>query len=189
MHHRHKKDFLSRSQQKGFSLLALMIVIVLLGGLVAASIASLDPFEQFNKTRDEKLQNDATNFISGNVEYFTKHNALPWFSSAEKGNACLGAKYTVPSLALRDINNCINLLINEGELSQDFASTTNMNNLILTNPNPATGKNLDSVICFMPISKVHQQDENTKYNYDGTDTTPNYCKSEGGTNDCYWCTQ
>lgn len=181
------KFFKTSSKKKGFTLIELLVVLGILGILAAALLATINPVEQLNKAQDTSLKNVAAQFVSANVRYYSVKNALPWSSTANGGAACYSAGTTLASVPLSSLTTCLTTLVSEGELKQSFLNSNNLNSAIATNPNPLTGNAADTIVCFQPKSESQQRDPNTKYTAGGTTGTG--CKSQGGTNNCYWCAQ
>jgi len=176
-----------RSSQRGFTLIELLVVLGILGILAAALLAAINPVEQLKKAQDTSLKNLSAQFVSANVRYYSTHNALPWFSVANGGANCYSGGSTLSAVTMSSLTGCIQTLVSEGELKQSFLNSTNLNQAIVTNPNPQTGSSQDTVVCFQPQSSSQQLDANTKYTQNGA--TGSSCKSQGGTNACYWCAQ
>ncbi len=178
---------LSRNPQKGFTLIELLVVLGILGILAAALLATINPVEQLKKAQDTSLKNIAAQFVSASVRYYSVHNALPWHAVANGGANCYTGGNTLATVPLSSLTTCITTLISDGELKQSYLNANNLNSAIVTNPNPSTGNVSDTVVCFQPQSESQQQDANTKYSQNGSAGAS--CKSQGGTNNCYWCAQ
>lgn len=178
---------LLRSPQKGFTLIELLVVLGILGILAAALLVSINPVEQIKKAQDTSLKNATTTFVSAAQQYYSTHNALPWSAVSDGGANCYTGGTTLSSVALSNLSNCVSALVADGELKQSFQNTNNLNQAVVTNPNPQTGNAQDVVACFMPLSQSQQRDANTKYTQSGA--AGSSCKSQGGANNCYWCAQ
>jgi prepilin-type N-terminal cleavage/methylation domain-containing protein len=181
------KKRLSTISRKGFTLIELLAVLGILGILAAALLAAINPLEQLKKAQDTSLKSLATEYVNANVQYYSTHNALPWFSTANGGANCYSGGTTFSALALTSLTNCTGVLVTEGELKQAFTNSSNLSKVVVTNPNPQTANASDTVACFQPQSNSQQLDANTKYTQTGALGTS--CKSQGGTNLCYWCAQ
>lgn len=177
----------AKKLKKGFTLIELLVVLGILGILAAALLATINPVEQLNKATDTNLKNVAAQFVSANVRYYSVKNALPWNAVASGGAGCYSSGTTLSSVPLSSLTTCISTLISEGELKQSFLNSNNLNNAIVTNPNPQTGNTADTIVCFQPRSESQQRDSNTRYTQSGAAGAS--CKSQGGTNNCYWCAQ
>lgn len=175
------------SSQKGFTLIELLVVLGILGILAAALLASINPVEQIKKAQDTSLKNATTTFVRSTQQYYSTHNALPWTDVASGGAACYTGGTSLSAVALSSLSTCITTLVSEGELKQSFQNSSNLSQAIVTNPNPQTGSAQDVVACFLPLSQSQQRDSNTKYTQTGANGSS--CKSQGGSNNCYWCAQ
>lgn len=172
---------------KGFTLIELLVVLGILGILAAALLATINPVEQLNKAQDTSLKNVAAQFVSANVRYYSVRNALPWNAVANGGANCYSGGTTLASIPMSSLTTCVTTLVTDGELKQSFLNSNNLNNAIVTNPNPQTGNVADTVVCFQPKSESQQRESNTRYTQNGSAGTS--CKSQGGTTNCYWCAQ
>jgi prepilin-type N-terminal cleavage/methylation domain-containing protein len=185
---KHKlSKFHSNFSQKGFTLIELLVVLGILGILAAALLASINPVEQIKKAQDTSLKNVTTTFVSSTQQYYSTHNALPWSTVASGGANCYTGGTTLSGVTISSLSTCVTTLISEGELKQSFSNSNNLNQAIVTNPNPQTGSAQDVVACFLPLSQSQQHDSNTKYTQTGA--AGSSCISQGGTNSCYWCAQ
>src|SRR5437868_4950628 len=137
---------------RGFTLIELLVVLGILGILAAALLAAINPVEQLRKGQDTALKNVATQFVNADVRYYSTTNALPWFSVANGGANCYSGGNTLNAVALSNLAGCITTLVTNGELKSSFAGTTNLNKVIVTNPNPQTGAATDVIACFQPQS-------------------------------------
>ena len=178
---------LALQKQRGFTLIELLVVLGILGILAAALLAAINPVEQLKKAQDTSLKNLSAQFVSATVRYYSAHNALPWSSVANGGANCYSGGNTFSAVSMSSLTGCIQTLVSEGELKQSFLNSNNLNQAVVTNPNPQTGAAQDVVVCFQPQSNSQQIDSNTKYSQNGS--TASGCKSQGGANACYWCAQ
>lgn len=165
------------------------VIFVLLSVVIGLVIASYDPVEQAKKGQDEKLQQDAGEFIQAAVQYYSVKNGLPWFTTDENGINCNPDGQTVDTLPLSQLKECLDALVLDSTLRKDAISAIAAKKLFVTNPSTKTNNSLDSVVCFQPQSKHWQNDPNTRFNQDGTDAPSNRCYAQGGMEFCYWCTQ
>jgi len=175
------------SAHKGFTLIELLVVLGIIGILAAAILAAINPVEQLRKGQDTSLKNLATEFVSANTSYYSTINALPWFSVANGGSNCYSGGNTLSAVPMSTLGGCITALVTNGELKSSFQNSANLNKVMITNPNPQSGNATDVVACFQPASNSQQMDPNTKYTQTGAAGTS--CKSQGGTNLCYWCAE
>jgi prepilin-type N-terminal cleavage/methylation domain-containing protein len=173
--------------RKGFTLIELLVVLGILGVLAAVLLAAINPVEQLKKAQDSSMKEVATEFVSGNVSYYSTHNALPWYTVANGGANCYTGGAIMSAVALSSLNTCISSMVSVGELKASYLNSPNMSQIVITDPNPQTGNASDIVACFQPQSQSQQLDPNTKYSQTGALATN--CKSQGGANLCYWCAQ
>lgn len=181
--------FNSSNKRKGFTLIELLVVIAIIGILATALIATIDPFEQIKKANDANMKELATEFNDANTRYYSDQNALPWWSAAQNGSNCYTGGNTLTTVALSSLVACLNVYVTAGELKAGFTNSSYLSTIFATNPDPFTGNLTDTGTCFLPTSKAEQRDINTKYNQNGSLAPAGSCKSQGGANSCYWCTQ
>lgn len=156
---------------KGFTLIELLVVIGILAIMAAALIATLDPFEQIKKGQDAAIKQIAVEYLNGVTRYYGTHGVVPWDPS-------LAAPCTAPS-SNAPTANCIQALVNDGELKSSFSNAANIGKLFVNYAAPSTVS-----LCFKPDSKAQKSDPSTKYTQGGLAT----CAS-GPNSACYWCTQ
>ncbi|MBI4091701.1 MAG: type II secretion system protein [Candidatus Levybacteria bacterium] len=175
---------------KGFTLIELLVSIGILGILAAALITTIDPFEQLNKATDTNIKNASVEFHNALLRYYTTHNALPWETTANGGDDACNAVAGGADVATKTLSNlgaCIDALVADAELKLGFKDFKDLSKIYITEPDPQSSRQNDTVICFKPISKSQQREAATKYSNTGAVGTN--CKSTGGTTDCNWCTQ
>ena len=170
--------------QKGFTLIELLVVIGILGILATALIATIDPFEQLRKAQDSNVKNAAVEYLNANLRYYTTHNNMPWGDPLTGGyDGCGTGTGTISEVLLSDPvgEECLTALVQDGELKPGFIESTNITREIYV-----SGTDNAVTACYEPQSKSGQNDPTTRYTADGVETTG--CKSQGGANDCYYCT-
>ncbi len=164
-----------KNNQKGFTLVELLIVIALLGALAVGLLASLDPFEQFKKGDDTGVRNTVSEIQGAVIRYYSIKNSMPWGSTVF---ATAGVPATDPS-----VTNFISTIISTGELKTDFLSLAQnqLRNIFVS------GTTTTVAVCFQPESKSFRSDPNTKFNDAGSvQGTEMSCGNASATN-CYWC--
>ena len=182
-----KKLSIISKYKKGFTLIELLVVLGILGILAAALLAAINPVEQLKKAQDTSIKDLASNFVDASVEYYSTHNALPWFSAANGGTNCYAGGNTLSGIAVSSLANCVTNFVSEGDLKASFTGSSNQSQIYVTNPNPQTGNASDVIVCFQPQSQSQQLDATTKYTQTGGAGAS--CKSQGGNTACYWCAQ
>lgn len=171
------------------SLLLVCFVVICVSIIAGLVISREDPLEQARKTQDEKMQGIASEFIQSTALYYSIHTGLPWFSRADNGANCYKEGNKLVTVPMSEMKECTKLLVEESSFRKDYLDSAQLKSFYVTNPNPRTGENFDIIVCYQPQSKLLQKDLNTRFNKDGTDTPPNFCKSQGGKESCYACTQ
>ena len=171
---------------KGFTLIELLVVIGILGILATALIATIDPFEQLKKASDSNVKNASVEFINGSLRYDVTHNALPWGDTAQGGYSGCGTNgsQTIVAAQLSSNGNCVDALINDGELKDVYKAATNITKEIWV-----SGDSNHATACYKPQSKSGQRDTQTKYNSNGAITTGCQSLTAGNTTNmsCYYC--
>jgi len=164
-----------KNSKLGFTLIELLIVIAILGILAIGLMAALDPMEQLKKARDTSTRNTVEEFYNACLRYNATKGYYPWTSSGITSE-------TLVNLT----DDYIISLINMGELKSGFTNdASKLEKVFITSTNAGTSHNMDDLAaCFDPDSKAISQEDNTRFNNDGSvagATCP------GLTVPCYWC--
>jgi len=184
---------LKSASEKGFTLIELLVVIGILGILAGSLVATIDPFEQLKKANDSKVQNVGVEFQTANVRYYTGQNGFPWEAAGTCRTAAGSDDNVAPALSLTALDDCVQDLIDAGELKSGFLDVEGALDEVFIYETANTLQ-----VCYLPTSRSGQLDNSTKYR--GTPTAPAApstfaadaganCKTNGGAEDCYWCTQ
>lgn len=179
--------------QKGFTLIELLVVIGVLGILATGLLATIDPLEQFRKGGDSNERTTALELENALTRYYATHQTFPWRPTAEGGPAtpCNGG--TNPSatqvstpVGTTGFNDCLTVLINEGELKTSFQSQYGiLGRLYVTDTTAGNAKS--AAVCYSPQSKSESLKAETHWSSAAVDITSSGCPKVGGT--CYWCAQ
>jgi len=168
----------------GFTLIELLVVIGILGILAAALVATIDPFEQLEKARDARVENTLVEYQTSNIRYYTNHGSFPFGGTDAGGGICPTAAGITGVPIYPTLSDCVDLIVEEGELKRAFTTATDSLSSIYLNYDTV---NQDITICYQPTSKSKQRNENTTFLSDGGAGID--CKSTGGATNCYWCTR
>ena len=63
---------------RGFTMIELLVVISVIGILAVAVLSSINPIEQINKGRDTRTRSDAAQLINAVDRYFSIQETYPW---------------------------------------------------------------------------------------------------------------
>lgn len=192
-----KTTALLQKVQKGFTLVELLVVIGILGVLVAALLATLDPLEQIRKGNDSARLSVAREYQQAYTRYYANNGYFPWVDPDGAGPltaACTPATAvatdTTTTTTLLSLTNgttgCNDILASTGELKTSKIPTnlnSTPNNLVI-----ATSTTNDKVVvCYKPASKSQISAANTAK----TDSVGGVSCTSGGVspNQCYVCVQ
>lgn len=170
--------------QKGFTLIELLIVIALLGALAIGLIGTIDPFEQLKKGTDTSTRNTVSEVHSSIIRYYALKGRMPW--------CAIGTCTDFPSarsLANMNLNDdespagALSNIIVSGELKAAFPDIQSgqLDKIYVT------GDTSNATVCYHPISKSFNTDDNTKYDVSGV--TPFSTCPGAESLKCHWCVQ
>lgn len=152
----------------GFTLVELLVVIGILGILVAALIAAIDPIEQLRKASDTSTKAAISQFNDSVIRYYANHQALPWAAGGDAScSANAGSSFNTNAKALIDLTSCMNAIISDNELKASFTANKQVLSKIFV-----SGTTSGVVSCFDPQSKQGEADPLTKYDSTGGAGSP-----------------
>lgn len=156
---------------KGFTLVELLIVIVIIGILSIALFAAIDPIDQTRRGQDTALRSFSTQLSRAVISYYATNARYPWID--EDGE---GSNPSEQPLSSTTIDNAIQAMIESGELNSNFSQVVKpYEDKIFVSYDETT---TEVSVCFLPNSKPFKKDANNQYQRDGsacTDTTRNTC--------------
>lgn len=182
---------ISTKFQQGFTLVELLVVIGILGVLVAALLATLDPLEQIRKGNDSARLSIAREYQQAYTRYYANTGYFPWDNPVAV-TGCTTPGTDAPSTSASDDNilssftNCNAALVAAGELkSANIPANVNAapNQLTITTDDIGGGVSGKVVTCFSPASKAQKAVANN--NKLGAACTAGV----GNPNGCFICVQ
>lgn len=156
---------------KGFTLVELLIVIVIIGILSIALFAAIDPVDQTRRGQDTALRSFSTQFSRAVISYYASNASYPWIDENGQGTDPDGEE-----LDSTMIEAAVDRMITSGELNSNFSSVVEpyAKKIFVSYDDTTT----EVSVCFLPNSKPFKKDANNKYTQNGedcTDTTKNTC--------------
>lgn len=169
--------------QKGFTLIELLIVIALLGALAVGLIGAIDPFEQLKKGTDTGTRNNVSEMQGAIIRYYALKGWMPYCTNADCTGDTLPDSTKLNAAPMSDV--AVPEMITSGELKANFTTVSAADLAKIY----VTGTASTVAVCYKPVAKSFQADNNTKYTAAGVAVVDSSCKSQGGASDCYWCVQ
>ena len=150
------------ANQKGFTLVELLVVIGILGILVAALIAVVDPIEQLRKASDLAAKTSISQFNDSVNRYYANHQTLPWAAGGDAGCSAQTKGNAFSGIVLTAMLGCLVAIIADNELKASYTANTSILSKIVV-----SGTTSQVVSCFEPQSKQGKLDPLTKYDFTG----------------------
>ena len=166
---------------KGFTLIEILVVVALIGALFIGVLASIDPLEQLKKGTDTSRRNTTAELYNGMVRYYSVKGAFPW-------SVDLASLLASDESMIDSATGYISQAISAGELKPEFITlaSNNLAKIYLTSTADALGNRQNLSVCFLPDSKSFRLDLNSKYGIDGAVSSGCLSTDTSGTA-CYWC--
>lgn len=152
----------------GFTLVELLIVISLLGAIATMVIATINPIEQANRTRDTRFKTDGGQLISASDRYFAATNQFPWVKTGGFANDDAFGFVTAAdtNVGICGDANCSTdgTLISNDELKPEFRNRDFIKNGKAgatadkqIKIGKATGASASVYACFVPLANTTKQ--------------------------------
>lgn len=87
---------------KGFTLIEILIVVVLLGILAVAVLSAINPIEQIRKARDSGRKSDAAELLNSYERYYTTFQEYPLSGATFAASATAADDNSISSMVLVD---------------------------------------------------------------------------------------
>lgn len=171
---------------KGFTLIEILIVIILIGVLAIALLSAINPVELLRKGRDTQRQADARELLGAYDRFYTTYGCYPWDGTACTTSTVQGTavnpRFTVPGA-----NEA--LLTEQDELKSQFANRDSVTNTD-TNKRLFVSESTSNIVsvCFEPESTA-ARDGSLGTTMNVLNATADTCLATEayGTAGCYVC--
>lgn len=172
----------SSSDQSGFTLVELLVIIGVLGILAVGLLATIDPLEQLRKGSDSNRKSASVELVNAITRYYATNGEMPWDSSTS--DACATPSTATALSSGTSVPACIQLLVTQGELKSTFTDSTDvLDDLLLS------GTTEKVAVCFNPDSKSESLRAETKYDNLGVTDSTNCGSGKTATSPCFFCAQ
>lgn len=156
---------MTKSRNKGFTLIELIIGITILALLAVGLLAALDPAEQFAKARDTATRNTLLEVFGALQRYEAAQESYPGTIDTElvdnEGGPLRGLNNEDPPVSEDLYGNAVGALITAGELKANFknAAGSSLERIYLfreAGTDPADDYDGKIMLCYRPTSKSFQ---------------------------------
>lgn len=169
----------------GFTLIELLIVIALLGALAIGLIGAIDPFEQLKKGQDTGTRNTVAEIHSSIIRYYALKGRMPWCDKDDTATSCDFPSATKLASMYQNENEtkdgALSNIILSGELKSTFTTVQSKELEKIY----VTGDFSNATVCYHPVSKSFNTDDNSVYNVSGV--TPFSTCPGAESLKCHWC--
>lgn len=135
----------SHTNSKGFTLIEILIVIVIIGILAALILAAINPIDQIKKANDVSKKSDSAELLNALERFYATFLYYPTCGGGYIGPCQITSSPTLVSSALLDE------IVAKGEVKTEFKNKNTLASLYISQ----TASN-ETHVCFEPESKSFQ---------------------------------